>query len=375
MKKIKENRGITLVALVITIVILLILAGLSISTLTNTGLFKKAKEAKEKTQNTEKEQNKILNEYETALNQYDEKTLVYKVNSGIIKIGNYVSYTPDQANTDKILEELKTYSGSDANTTSTLRQETLKWRVLDVKDGKVRLISATPTNQDEINAQNKIYLSGAKGYNNAVYLLDKTCKTLYNNSKLVSNVQNLKIEDIQEHLKYDYTQYENTNVDTKKYGGTKEYTTNKNFPNIFAKEKTGWVDGIQGMELNLSEQDRPINETKSIANEKIKITNTYWRKSMVVGDFEKEKYYELFINNGNNYNIYWISSRCIDAHSDIAYFDVRLVVSGGINGYYLYNSNNDELSLNYAFRPVITLNSNVKVTSGEGSENTPFNIE
>ena len=45
-KKLKEQNAITLVALVITIVILLILAGISISALTNTGLFVKAKEAK-----------------------------------------------------------------------------------------------------------------------------------------------------------------------------------------------------------------------------------------------------------------------------------------------------------------------------------------
>ena len=46
--KIKQAKGITLIALVITIVILLILAGISISTLTNTGIFGKVKEAKEK---------------------------------------------------------------------------------------------------------------------------------------------------------------------------------------------------------------------------------------------------------------------------------------------------------------------------------------
>ena len=42
MKKIKpENKGITLIALVITIIILLILATISIQSLTNTGLFQK----------------------------------------------------------------------------------------------------------------------------------------------------------------------------------------------------------------------------------------------------------------------------------------------------------------------------------------------
>ena len=49
-KKLKNEYGITLVALVITIVILLILAGISIQSLTNTGLFDKANEAKKQSE-------------------------------------------------------------------------------------------------------------------------------------------------------------------------------------------------------------------------------------------------------------------------------------------------------------------------------------
>ena len=48
MRKTINNKGITLVALVITIIILLILAGISIQAITNTGLFANAKKAKEK---------------------------------------------------------------------------------------------------------------------------------------------------------------------------------------------------------------------------------------------------------------------------------------------------------------------------------------
>ncbi len=66
----KKNKGITLVALVITIVILLILAGISISTLTNTGIFQKAKDAKKASENAEKEQRETLGEYEKELDQY-----------------------------------------------------------------------------------------------------------------------------------------------------------------------------------------------------------------------------------------------------------------------------------------------------------------
>ena len=43
-----KERGITLVALVVTIIVLLILAGISIQAITNTGLFANAKLAKEK---------------------------------------------------------------------------------------------------------------------------------------------------------------------------------------------------------------------------------------------------------------------------------------------------------------------------------------
>ena len=54
----KKNNGITLVALVITIVILLILAGISISTLTNTGIFQKAKDAKKQVKMRKKNKGK-----------------------------------------------------------------------------------------------------------------------------------------------------------------------------------------------------------------------------------------------------------------------------------------------------------------------------
>ena len=61
MKKTNKQKGITLVALVITIIILLILATISIQSLTNTGLFAKAQEAKEKTQNAEENQAMNMN--------------------------------------------------------------------------------------------------------------------------------------------------------------------------------------------------------------------------------------------------------------------------------------------------------------------------
>ena len=69
------NKGITLVALVITIIILLILAGISISALTNTGIFQKAHDAEGKSENAEKQQSELLDSYEKELNKYTSEEL------------------------------------------------------------------------------------------------------------------------------------------------------------------------------------------------------------------------------------------------------------------------------------------------------------
>ena len=87
----RKNGGITLVALVITIVILIILAGISISTLTNTGIFQKAKDAKGASENAEKEQKQTLSEYERELNKYTAQELTDdKINKVLSETENIV---------------------------------------------------------------------------------------------------------------------------------------------------------------------------------------------------------------------------------------------------------------------------------------------
>ena len=356
-KHLGKEQGITLIALVITIIILLILAGISISALTNQGLFKNAKITQNATEKAEAEQGKTLNEYEDEISKYlPAEKLVDKVNDGTIKIGDYVKYTPDTASTTEILQELNTYSGSDKNTTSTLTQESLNWRVLDIKDGQVRLISELPTTS-------KITLSSYNGYNNAVKLLDDTCSTLYTNKQLASKVQNIKIEDIQEKMvETDYSKF-NSNY------GKKITPTTKYYPNILIKEKEQKVNGTAGTELELSEQTELINQTTKPQATSLEVKNTFWNKIMTTNDFKDSKYYELFINNGSNYPVYWMSSRCANASASHAYFNVRYVDSGNVDAYFLCNSSGAVNPFGYAFRPIITLNSNVQidtVNSGNG---------
>ena len=70
-KKFRETKAITLIALVITIIVLLILAGVTIATLTgDNGILTRATEAKNKTEQAQKDEENILNSYEDKLNEY-----------------------------------------------------------------------------------------------------------------------------------------------------------------------------------------------------------------------------------------------------------------------------------------------------------------
>jgi len=92
----KHKSGITLIALVVTIVVLLILAGVSINlVLGNNGIIAKAKDAETKSaeaiQNDLKGMNALTEEMNNALGEKP------KVDLSKYKIGDYVNYTYDTA--------------------------------------------------------------------------------------------------------------------------------------------------------------------------------------------------------------------------------------------------------------------------------------
>ena len=67
----RRNKGITLIALVVTIIVILILAGISIAMLTGqNGILNRAAEAKEKTRIAQEDESQKLKGYEDTINQY-----------------------------------------------------------------------------------------------------------------------------------------------------------------------------------------------------------------------------------------------------------------------------------------------------------------
>ena len=80
MKKLKEKQGITLIALVITIVVLLILAGVSIAMLTgDNGILKQAAKAKEETEKAKTNEQTDLVKMEDLINESVNGSVVQQV--------------------------------------------------------------------------------------------------------------------------------------------------------------------------------------------------------------------------------------------------------------------------------------------------------
>lgn len=111
----KQSRGITLVALIITIIILLILSGITIASLTGSGLFNNTKEAKEKSENAQNKENQTLLEYENEINKYiNENSTISSFEELLIKNGIASNYSKEDVanNKDGILEKILSSNNS-----------------------------------------------------------------------------------------------------------------------------------------------------------------------------------------------------------------------------------------------------------------------
>ena len=269
------------------------------------------------------------------------------VNDGTIKVGDYVAYTPTGESSYPVDG---TYSGT--GTEQVINKESLNWRVLDITDdGKVRLISANQTEAE-------VELRGANGYNNAVYILDELCNTLYKGEN--ATAKSLKIEDIQNKMNLSVWNYNNA----ASYGSTFN-PSKKQYPLIFAQEMGQTVNGRSGS-LDLSEQPSIMTGTGTASTWTVKYT--YWyNQSMGASNYVDPMYHELFHTAATG--TYWLSSRCVYAEGLYARFYVRCVASSLVYASNFFISNGLENSYTYRVRPVVYLESNVKIDTDVAGAN------
>jgi len=198
----QQNKGITLIALVITIVVLVILVGVSVSVTINAGLIANSKKAVADYDVAQQDEKAEIQKVEDIMNSMNPDSLAAKV-----KVGDYVKYTPKSG------EEYTTYTSYKGNydgdvttinengeptatgtqgngygeQTFTVPTDTsgILWRVLSIEDGKVNLVSEKQIGRNGVwtgEDSDQFYLSGLTGYAYGVEELNAVC-SIYGTGK------------------------------------------------------------------------------------------------------------------------------------------------------------------------------------------------
>ena len=387
MKKLKKgNEGITLVALVVTIVVLLILAGISLNlVLGENGIITRAQEARDKTAqakvNTEKAINTLTDEMEAYVKGNEGGSGNNGGNNGgtpadlsKYNIGDEVAYTYDVVSGGYSLTAAQ--SGRSSDQTVAQSSTTLKWKIInkDESKGTIDIVSAEPTS-------NSVYFEGALGYNNGVYLINDICEKLYSNTAKGIKARSINLEDMEKHLTDAGFTARNayTNSDSgKKYGETKTYTSSKQYPKLYASQIGAGITSTSVTKPDIVKTIDPYKESsKGYTTPTAETSDTAGDSGLTV----TQTYYYIPINEANygaaaailaNSNSFWVASRYVDTYSNNAYFGLRLA-GAGMNGYYMFHSGGGTNNNNYRLRPLVSLSSSV--LTGEKDTNGAWTIK
>ena len=357
----KTEKGITLVALVVTIVVLLILAGVSINlVLGNNGIIAKAKDAETKSAEARENDLKGINALTEEMNNaLGEKP---KVDLSKYKIGDYVNYTYDTVSSGYTTPSTENGSGNQTIEQST---KTLKWRILNIDEanGTVDLVSATPTS-------NTVGFGGILGYNNGPYIMDKICEALYSNNSRGIKARSIDLLDMEKHLTSDGITARNGSSSAVKYGKTKTYASDTRYPSLYAGQKGAGVNVAETevetkMEkIDITKGNDPYEESKAIAETEPTKDSTFGIGNPLT---VTSTYYGISIN-GTNYgiagdvmksdNYFWVAARFVYADSSYARFGLRHADTG-VGGYGMFYSYVSPFYGDCALRPVVSLPSSI----------------
>ena len=291
-------KGITLISLVVTIIVLLILAAISLTMLTgDNSILKRAVDAKEQTERAEIVENakldvlsvitenngndissnqlknilktyfktdSIPNDFPddlstvklTTINErftvllseiYDGNILEIPLTIGdVMEVGDWVEYIADVSEYTTTENEVGVVQTLSTDTTT-------KWRVWKIEDNKVIIIPSNPLNSLELYKEEG-YLNGAETINNV-------CKQLYKNNLLAiteNDIRSINLSDVEyatgikrEDTKYTIN-YRGNNY-TYKYNDVLEFTTG----NLYTYEENGKT--VTTNTPKIASSENPIN--------------------------------------------------------------------------------------------------------------------
>ena len=342
----KKQKGITLIALVITIVVLLILAGVSINAIfSDSGIIKKAQEAQNKMDQAIENDLREINELNNYLNEIIKNTETggNTTTPSEIIVGDY-TWTQNKTQ----------LTGTHKTTGATVTKEvgenyiydcgvssyTGEWKILGAENGKLLIMSTKDIGT--------LQLSGKEGYNTGVTQLNNMCKPYG------TNARSIKIEDINRVTGYD----PNKPGDGKKYGEGRMYE----YGNRVTYTSSGSI-GTNGQTYNgnISYEHPDGRIIGQNGETSITETSTYYyyyadtltmnSSGTILGIAKTTNAYKTLFNAS-----YWLASSCIHNDTISSSFIMRFVNTSGYVYYStLWISNGVANSPTFGVRAVVSL--------------------
>ena len=421
-----KNGGVSLVALAITIIIILILAGITINyVLGDNGLIMKAQDAKYAMDNAVESDKVELNALkdridDQVLGEAGKKRKITKELG--IEVGNLVSYSPEgtyewkgeyattETLTDKQDEQGNVITDLEGNPIKVTSVDKIldssedgafritSWKVFKIDDGEGNILLIPSSLKYYSN--NRINMGGAQGYNNGVKMLNDACSNLYSDSSKGIIARSIKIEDIESIIEERDSQNNTTYLATTKSNeqytdllnsnnqAINAYSNYKKYPLIYELEHKRVINGDELPEgLGLSDAySRLIGRTEatSLDEGKTKTTNATLGRmeaktsiqpymtsfEITTADLTNAlgNVYADILGIGNGSVSYTIASRCIKCNQSNCDFCIYKVNYGNLSPNRFLDSGTTSTASSCWICPIVTVNPEL-IEEGEESAN------
>ena len=348
--------------------------------ITKNGTYQIALEGSADGQTSSKTESVTVTQYASAADELqvpstttEASTVYYNPNGESTWLAEYYASTTGYSDV-ALATGNKYVSGTNTNMSIT------EWKVLDVKDGIVRLIPNSPS-------PNSVTLQGAQGYNNAVQLLDKACSELYGGKITKDGIEyEITAESIDMELIEGLMNDKETSRGSS-YMSQQSNTYSRGsswYPAIYAEEENRVIDEkdakvkLSGLGLSDAPTDTNGNvkffKRRENQNGRVVVTEKYQAGTRIQ---PYQTYYYLDQSNfesalkdgyGNLLakNTYWVASRCVYTYSSDCAFYVRNVNSGTLSGYRMFRSNGNTISGSHSLFPVVSLSSELISKNDQG---------
>ena len=354
MKKIfKNENGITLIALIVTIIVLLILAMTSVSLVLRNNLIEKAQLAKDEYEQAAQTESDQLNKLENALlgsstggNGSGEggtggDAWVDNEDGTITKGDQTVTIGETTFENAEVLEALGATGGTYTGT----------WTVIGVENGKLKLVSTTNVGsctlgkEDPNAVGNTSFEKAMWSYQNAVTSLNNVAIEATG----ISGARSITLEDIEKLVSIDKGS---------SYGDEYQYYYDNSVSKVCSKKKIGIGDN--GEEQWGSANTTPYatqtfvdSEGRTVTidanNPDASVRLSYDCFSYTLTDAQKSAIGSLATG------YYWLASPCVVCFPNDARFRVRYVDGGGISSDYLFYSYGSASFISNGVRAVVSI--------------------